>query len=80
MVYFGPSNCNRLDDQKLCNRFPPSMRALGANCMTEVRCKNSITRYQKGSQRERNIRSTKVLRGLDPEEAILTGVTSLFYK
>ena len=39
--------------KKWCNRLPPSVRVSGANRMTEVRCKNSITRQQKGSQREK---------------------------
>ena len=47
--------------KKWCNIFPPSMQALGANRTTEVRCKNSITRHQRGSQRERNIGQTKAL-------------------
>ena len=54
------------------------MRALGANSMTEVHCNNSITRHQRGSQRERSIRYTKLLKELDPEEARLTGATSIF--
>ena len=61
MVYFGPSNSNRQMTKNWCNRLPPSVQALGPNNMTEVCCKNSITRHRRGSQRERNIRSTKAL-------------------
>ena len=54
MVYLGSSNDNELDDQnKWCNRFPPNVQPLGANHMTEVCCKNSITRHQEGSEREK---------------------------
>ena len=55
------------------------MRALGANRMTEVRCKNSITRHRRGSQREK-YKVDQSDRGLDPEEVRLTGATSPFYE
>ena len=64
--------------KKWCNRFPPSIRVLGANLMTKVDCKNSITRQRRGIQRERSIRQTKVLKELDLEEARLTDEKSLF--
>ena len=53
------------------------MRVLGANRMTEVRCKNSITRHQEGSQREK-YKVDERAEELDPEEKRLTGATSLF--
>ena len=42
-----------------CNRFPPNVRTLRANRMTEVRCKNTTTRHRR-EVKERNIRWTKV--------------------
>ena len=50
---------------------------LGANRMNEVHCKNSITRHQKGSQREK-CEGDWCDEELDPEEMRLIGATSLF--
>ena len=59
-----------------CNRFPSNVRVLGENRMTEVRCKNSITRGQEKSKRE-ECNVVKSAKGLDPEETRLTDATSL---
>ena len=56
--------------------MPPDVRVLGANRMTEVRCKNSITRHQEGSQREK-CKVVECAKGIDPEETRLIGATSL---
>ena len=63
--------------KKWCNGLPPSVRVLGANRMTEVRCKNSITKHEEGSQREK-CEVDECAEELDPEETRLTGATSLF--
>ena len=51
---------------------------LGANRMTEVCCKNSITRHQEGSQRDK-CKVVECAKGLDPEEMRLTGATSIYF-
>ena len=45
--------------------------------MTEVRCKNTITRQKKGMS-EREMWGRYCAEGLDPEETRLAGATSLF--
>ena len=60
MVCFDPSSKLGYDQFFGDNRLPPIVQALGAKFMTEVRCKDTITKQQSGfRERETNSAEAK---------------------